>query len=142
MFVTVFFAVINIKTGEITYVNAAHNPPLIGRKQDDAMHWEFLKKTKKNNLMGVNELASYNEEKFKLNPGDMIFLYTDGVTEAMDKENKLYGGERLLATMQSVGTSDKSVKEILTLIREDVDQHVADADQSDDITMLGIRFLG
>ena len=142
MFVTVFFGVINIKNGEITYVNAGHNAPLIGRKQGESIRWEYLKKSKKNYMMGVNELAPYEEEYLKLNPGDMMFFYTDGVTEAMDKESHLYGTERLLATLQSVGTDDKSVKDILSAIREDVDRHVAGATQSDDITMLGIRFLG
>ncbi|WP_297964515.1 SpoIIE family protein phosphatase [uncultured Anaerovibrio sp.] len=142
MFVTVFFGVINIQTGEFTYVNAGHNPPLIGRRQDGTIHWEYLKKTKKNNIMGVSELAIYKEEYLKLNPGDMMFFYTDGVTEAMDNDNNLYGEERLLAAMQAVGTADRPVKDILAAVREDVDRHVAGADQSDDITMLGIRFLG
>jgi sigma-B regulation protein RsbU (phosphoserine phosphatase) len=92
--------------------------------------------------MGVSELASYKEEYIKLNPGDMMFFYTDGVTEAMDNDNNLYGEERLLAAMEAVGTADRPVKDILAAVREDVDRHVAGADQSDDITMLGIRFLG
>ncbi len=72
----------------------------------------------------------------------MLYFYTDGVTEAMDVEKHLYTEERLQGTLNRVGTPDAPVKEILAAIRADVDAHADGAEQSDDITMLGIRFLG
>lgn len=75
-------------------------------------------------------------------PGDMLYLYTDGVTEVMDEEKELYIEERLQKTLNQVGTPDASVQDILASIRADVDIHADGAEQSDDIIMRGIRFLG
>ena len=72
----------------------------------------------------------------------MLYLYTDGVTEAMDAEKNLYTEERLQETLNRVGTPDVSAKDVLAAIRADIDAHAGGAEQSDDITMLGIRYLG
>ena len=71
----------------------------------------------------------------------MLFLYTDGVTEAMDKEKNLYSEERLEETLNNIDGS-LSVEEILAEVRKDIETHAEGAEQSDDITMLGVRFLG
>ena len=93
-------------------------------------------------MVGVVEEATYEEKRLTLKPGDMLYFYTDGVTEAMDPERKLYTEERLQETLDRVGTPKATVKEILAAIREDIGTHANGAEQSDDITMLGVRFLG
>jgi len=77
-----------------------------------------------------------------LSPGDMLYLYTDGVTEAMNDEKELYSEERLQAILDREGTAGRPVREILAAVRTDIDLHADGAEQSDDITMLGIRFTG
>ena len=79
--------------------------------------------------------------RLTLQHNDMLFLYTDGVTEAMNREKNLYSAERLQAALNRIGT-DASAEEILTEVRKDVYAHADGADQSDDITMLGVRFFG
>ncbi len=142
MFVTVFFGILNTRTGEFAYVNGGHNPPLIGRGFDGKIEWEYIREEKKSNMVGVIETASYREEQMTLAPGDMLYLYTDGVTEAMNDEKELYTEERLQAILNREGTADRSVKDILAAVRADIDVHADGAEQSDDITMLGIRYLG
>jgi sigma-B regulation protein RsbU (phosphoserine phosphatase) len=142
MFVTIFFGVLNLKTGEFTYVNGGHNPPLIGRAQGGTVDWNFIRDEKKTHMVGVIEDAQYEEKRLTLAPGDMLYLYTDGVTEAMDAEKNLYTEERLQQTLNRVGTPNASAKDVLAAIRADIDAHAGGAEQSDDITMLGIRYLG
>ncbi len=142
MFVTVFFGMLDLKTGEFMYVNGGHNAPLIGRLSGDKVKWQYIRAEKKSHMVGVIENAVYKEDRVKLNPGDMLFLYTDGVTEAMDETGKLYTEERLQETLCKVATPRIMIKDLLTKVREDIDDHANGADQSDDITMLGIRFIG
>ncbi len=142
MFVTVFFGVLNIETGDFYYVNGGHNPPLIGRADGGENAWTYIRDEKKTHMVGVIEDAAYEKHHLTLRAGDMIYFYTDGVTEAMDQEGRMYTEERLQETLNRVGTPDHSVKEILTAVREDIDVHVNGAAQSDDITMVGVRFLG
>lgn len=138
MFVTAFVGVLNIKTGEFSYVNAGHNPPLVGRTGMGSMEWSFVKDKKKNYVLG----ASYRGNKLILKPGDMLFLYTDGVTEAMDKNKKMYTAARLKKMLESAGTPSAEAKEVLEAVRADIASHVKEAKPSDDVTMIGIRFLG
>ena len=142
MFVTVFFGVLNTTTGEFAYVNGGHNAPLIGRVQGETVDWQYIVEGKKAHMVGVVEEATYEEKRLTLKPGDMLYFYTDGVTEAMDPERKLYTEERLQETLDRVRTPKATVKEILAAIREDIGTHANGAEQSDDITMLGVRFLG
>lgn len=142
MFVTAFVGVLNIKTGEFSYVNAGHNPPLVGRTGMGSMEWSFVKDKKKNYVLGAVETASYRGNKLILKPGDMLFLYTDGVTEAMDKNKKMYTAARLKKMLESAGTPSAEAKEVLEAVRADIASHVKEAKPSDDVTMIGIRFLG
>ena len=80
-------------------------------------------------------------ESITLAPGDMLYLYTDGVTEAMDEEGNLYGEERLKDMLNRAGNKE-TVQEVLSAVKEDVTTHAGTAEQSDDITMLGLRYLG
>ena len=142
MFVTVFFGVLDVKTGEFSYVNAGHNAPYIGRTEDGHTEWSSLSDEKKNYMVGAVENAVYDERKITLKPGDMLFVYTDGVTEAMNENGELYTDERLEATLGRVATPDKNAETILAEVRADVAEHVGEAESSDDVTMLGIRYLG
>jgi sigma-B regulation protein RsbU (phosphoserine phosphatase) len=92
-------------------------------------------------IVGVRKNATFVMESLTLAPGDLLYLYTDGVTEAMDEEGNLYGEERLKDTLNRLGNKE-TIKEILTGVKEDVTTHVGTAEQSDDITMLGLRYLG
>ena len=142
MFVTVFFSVLNIKTGEFVYANGGHNAPLVGRVTDGKTDWQYIRDEKKTHMVGAIEDAKYEMKRLTLQPGDMLYFYTDGVTEAMNPEKELYTEERLQETLNRVGTTDAPVKEILAKVRADIDAYANGAEQSDDITMLGIRYLG
>lgn len=135
MFVTVFMGVYNIKTGEFIFVNAGHNPPLVYHKKTDS--YEYLD-VNKNFVLGGMEDIDFTQQSIKLESGDIFFMYTDGVTEALNNAEELYGEQRL---KDCLNRSDKNlaVKDLLTLVREDVNAHVNDATQSDDITMLAFK---
>ena len=137
MFVTVFFGVINMNTGDFVYVNGGHNPPLIGRNGN----FKYLINKKKFPMLGVAVNAKYEAQRLTLVEGDTLFLYTDGVTEAMNEDGQMYSEERLNTTLDRIGTR-MSPKDMLSEIRKDIADHVADAEQSDDITMLGFVFHG
>ena len=141
MFVTVFFGVLDIRTGEFVYVNGGHNPPLVGRKDGDKTTWDYLQIEKKGFPLGVRKKASFAAERLTLGHGDALYLYTDGVTEAMDEDGNLYGEERLQTFLN--GTEDKeTVQELLAAVKEDVANHAGAAEQSDDITMLALAYYG
>lgn len=140
MFVTVFFGVLNIRTGVFDYVNAGHNPPLV--RHDAEGGFQYLLWKKKSRTVGVFESASYEAERLTMAPGDMMFLYTDGVTEAIDESGRLYSEERLRETLDRVDGNDIAVKDILASVREDIDAYAGQAEQADDITMMGIRYKG
>ncbi|MBR1859439.1 MAG: SpoIIE family protein phosphatase, partial [Selenomonadaceae bacterium] len=136
MFVTVFMGMLDIKTGEFVFVNGGHNPPLVYHKATDS--YEYIK-VKKNFVLGGMEDINFKQQSIKLDKGDIIFMYTDGVTEALNPNNELYGEERLI---NCLNRSDKNlpVEELLAFVRADVNTHVNGADQSDDITMLALKF--
>ncbi len=142
MFVTIFFGVLDFTTGEFIYVNGGHNSPLVGRARGQAVEWHFIRNEKKSHMVGVIETSVYEEKRLTLSPGDMLYFYTDGVTEAMDAERNLYTEERLQETLTRVWRPESSAQEILSAVRSDIDIHAGGAEQSDDITMLGIRYLG
>ena len=91
-------------------------------------------------MLGVNEEGTYESHRLVLQPGETIFLYTDGVTEAMNEDGGMYSEERLEETLNMQG--EKNVREILAAVRQDVGAYAGEAEQSDDITMLGLKFLG
>ncbi len=134
LFITAFEGVLNLETGEFLYVNAGHETPFIYHKGG-----QFEQYPMKPGFV----LAGMEDMKFKggsimLQPGDKIFTYTDGVPEATDASNELYGMERLDAIMKQVGNEEP--REILRRVREDVDAFVGDAPQFDDLTMLCLQF--
>ena len=139
MFVTVFFGVLDLRTGEFSYVNAGHNPPLLLRRGGEVSY--LLPEGKPDKPLGLMEGLPYRQKALTLAPGEMVFLYTDGVTEAANEAAELYGEERLQADFAGV-ESDAPVREILAAVGAAVKAHAGNAEQADDITMLGLRYLG
>ena len=138
MFVTAFVGVLDLETGEFTFVNAGHNPPVIYHAEDN--HCDFLD-VKKNFVLGPMDGIPFVEQKISLQPGDLLFLYTDGVTEALNVADEEYLPDRLIDFMNSTDCK-ADLETLLKNVRGDVSKHVGEAEQSDDITMFALRFNG
>ena len=136
MFVTAFAGVLNIKTGELVYANAGHNPPLVYSKENE--QYEYIK-PKANFILAAMSNPRYKNESITLKKGERIFCYTDGVTEAMDISNSLYSEDRLLKTLNSEEVKNKSIQEVLEYVKNDIDKFSSGVQQADDITMLSIE---
>ena len=141
LFVTVFFGVLDIRTGDFTYVNCGHNPPLLRQGADGT--FGYLRPAKKNLMLGIEEDLSFTQETLCLAPGSLLFCYTDGVTEAMDGAGNVYSENRLQTVLDGIpAVEDMPVADILSSVREDIKTHAGAAEQSDDITMLAVRYTG
>ncbi len=134
LFITAFVGVLNLKTGEFRYVNAGHEMPFISKNNG---HFDPYKIRAAFVLAGMEGMR-YKAGSIQLEPGDKIFQYTDGVTEATDKDNQLFGMERLENTLAKL--ADKSPADILSGVKADIDEFVGEAPQFDDITMLCLEF--
>lgn len=134
MFVTVWMGYLNTKTGEVTYANAGHNPPFI-RHADGSVD---VVKSRPGLVLAGMEGIRYRTNAVQLKPGDLLYLYTDGVTEATDAENNLFGEARLQAVLQQKMSGD--IQTVCTQVKEDVDRFVGEAPQFDDITMLALTY--
>ncbi len=136
MFVTAWFGVLDLLTGKVEFVNAGHNPPLVRHKDST---FDYLK-SKPSFVIAGMEGMKYRRNEFFLSSGDEIYLYTDGVTEATDSENRLYGEERLVMFLNTL--HGLSGEEICHAVKADVADFVGDAPQFDDITMLYLKYNG
>ena len=136
MFVTAFYGILNIRSGIITYCNAGHNPPIIIRGDNQA---DFVPLTR-DCILGAIANAAYHEKELRMNPGDALLLYTDGVTEAMNHQSELYGTDRLLALCRLQAGIPPG--ETVSQVSAEIDVFTQGAVQSDDITMLGILYKG
>lgn len=136
LFVTLFLCIVNVTTGEAKYVNCGHNPPLIKRHNGS---YEYLD-VPTNIVLGVFENVEYNICKTKLKSGDKLFLYTDGITEAYNDKNEMYGEKRLQETLNNC--LDLSLNDTLNNITTSIDEFKNSAKQSDDITMLIFEYKG
>ena len=136
MFVTAWIGVLTISTGKLTFVNAGHCRPLI-RQADGTCTYETAISGLV--LAGMEE-TKYRQSEIRFNQGDTIFLYTDGVTEATDSQNNLYGERRLEQLMKVI--KQQEPKDILFEVWKDVNRFQGEADQFDDITMLALRYNG
>ena len=130
MFVTAWMGILDITTGQVKFANAGHNPPLLKRANGS---FEYLK-TRAGFVLAGMEGVRYRIGEITLHSGDRLFLYTDGVTEATNTENKLYGEDRLLTFMNRNTTME--AKTLLPALKADIDEFVGEAPQFDDITML------
>ena len=140
MFVTAFLGYLDIPSGTFSYVNAGHNLPLLSSGGGSASdrRFEWLKAEPGFVLAGMKDI-SYKLHEITLLPGDELFLYTDGLTEAINFGNEMFGDQRLLETMNS--SLDLPLKELVSSIKHKVDKFTGGMEQSDDITMLVLRFL-
>jgi len=136
MFVTIFIGILHVKTGELLYANGGHNPPFIIRSQNDV---EFLP-VSKDLVVGVMEDVAYKTDRVHLKPGDSIFIYTDGITEAMNEGGELFSEGRLKSGL--IELHGKAIQEIIEGIMKEIHSFSQGAEQSDDITMLAVRFKG
>ncbi|MBR4627008.1 MAG: SpoIIE family protein phosphatase [Ruminococcus sp.] len=143
MFVTVWLGYLDLNTGMVRAANGGHNPPVLIHNGKA----EYLS-LKPGLMLALMEGMKYQEHTVQLHKGDILYLYTDGVTEAMNKDEELYGETRLKEQL-SFGenipdTNDENcaAAEICNAVTADVNRFTADAEQSDDITMLCIRYLG
>lgn len=136
MFVTAWIGKIDLSTGDVTFANAGHNPPIVKRVGAES---EYVKSRAGLVLAGMDGIK-YKSFGMKLNKGDVLYLYTDGVTEATDAENRLYGEQRLKAAIDANG--DKQPDELCKAVKADVELFVGTAPQFDDITMLSIKYNG
>ena len=135
MFVTVWLGVLEISTGRITAANAGHEYPVLKK----GGRFELLK-DKHGFVIGGMEGMKYREYEIALRPGDKIFLYTDGVPEATDAENQMFGSERMLAALNEA--PEASPEQLLKNVRAAVDGFVKEAEQFDDLTMLCLEYRG
>ncbi|MDD5217993.1 MAG: SpoIIE family protein phosphatase [Candidatus Omnitrophica bacterium] len=136
MFVTVFCGIFDIRTGEIVYANGGHNPPLLIRKGQNA---EFLPGGN-GPAVGVVPNAEYTQGSLFLKPGDTLYLYTDGVTEACNEKEELYSEERLRDFLSR--NSGKRIKKMVEDTLREIRLYSGAAPQSDDITLLVLRYWG
>ena len=131
-FATFFYSVLNTETLELEYTNAGHNYPVLLR---GARNSELL--TEGGMILGVLENAEYSTKKIKLNPGDLLALYTDGITEATNPAEDQFGEDRLLETLQSV--SHGSAQDILHQVLDNVINFTKGCLQSDDLTIVILK---
>ena len=136
MFVTAWMGLLNVRTGLVTFANAGHNPPLV-RHGDGS--FTYLKSRPGFVLAGMEGIR-YRKNELQLQPGDMLYLYTDGVTEATDASNELYGENRLAALLD--GSTGIDAEHICAAVKADVDAFVGEAPQFDDMTMLCLAYHG
>ena len=136
MFVTVWLAVLEISTGKGMACNAGHENPCLRRAGGN---FELIK-YKHNLFAGVSKKTRYRNREFELGPGDCLFVYTDGVTEANNTAGKMFGEERLTASLNQ--DPDASPEELIPRVQRDVQRFAGGADQSDDITMLCLKYFG
>ena len=133
MFVTMWVGVLDYETGHIDYVNAGHNPPLLWQ---EGAGWTWME-NKSGLPLGLIDVGSYDAYPLDCRPGDKILLYTDGVTEAMNVEDELFGDDRLEAVVNArIG---EHPEELVMSVRQDVASFAQDAEQSDDITILALE---
>jgi sigma-B regulation protein RsbU (phosphoserine phosphatase) len=136
MFVTAFYGILNTKTGELKYSNAGHNPPYVLHANGNITEIEITGDT----VLGILEGFSYKTKITTLASGDILYLYTDGVTEAMNKNHELYAEIRLKETLTPL--KDAAPEEIDEKVNESLREFAKGAEQSDDITMLTMKFNG
>ncbi len=133
-FVTVWAGELNVRTGHVSYVNAGHNPPIVrlGGKV------EYLR-SRPSLVLGAMAGARYRVQELQLEPGDAIYLYTDGIVEQHNAAGELYGDDQLLKTVSGCA---KRRDGLLSTVIEDVRRHAAGAEQADDCTQLVLRYRG
>lgn len=132
MFITVFMGVLDTTTGEFEYISAGHNPPLISRTGEAF----GMIATRPHLVLGGMEDVSYQSSRLRMVPGDVLFIYTDGLTEAQNAAGELFTDARMLTAINAL--PDRSVKALVEGMRQQVAGFVLDAPPADDLTMLAL----
>jgi sigma-B regulation protein RsbU (phosphoserine phosphatase) len=133
MFVTVFYGVIDLETGVLTYVNAGHNPPYLIRPEEDVRTFEKTGDM----ALGIFEENTYHQQTVQLRSGDMVYLFTDGIVEAVDEDYQMYGNKRLEQILS--GGMHQNCREVIAHGLTALKKFTGAMDQSDDITSMAIR---
>jgi len=136
MFVTIFLAILDLESGEMTYTNAGHNPPYLKPADGSLVRLD----RRHGPIVGAAEGLAYREDREALGPGDLVFLYTDGVTEAMNEGGELYSEDRLKELLSKHQCS--SVEESVRLSVDDVWAFQGEAEQADDVTVMTVSYSG
>ena len=137
MFVTVWLGILEISTGKLTAANAGHEYPVLCRKEDNRF---TLYKDKHGFVIGGMEGTKYRQYELQLHRGDKLFVYTDGVPEATDSREQLFGIDRMLDALNTDPSA--SPQQVLRNVRAAVDGFVGSAEQFDDLTMLCLEYKG
>lgn len=133
MFVTVFYAIYDTRSGSVTYSNAGHNPPHLMRGDGTV---EELPRSR-NTMMGVFDKYVFKEDSFQLEPGDTLVMFTDGVTEAMNPDGNEFGTGQLMTTLG--GLAGRDSRQVVEAVKTAVKEFAGSAEQSDDITLLVVK---
>lgn len=136
MFVTIFAGVLHVRTGVLRYVNGGHNPPFISTGGGDYQLMDLPTGT----LVGIQGQSQFSIAELQLNPGDSLLLYTDGIPEAMNTQKMMFETERMEQVLNQRKHPD--MKELVQSLENAVETFVGDAQQHDDFTVLGLRYLG
>ena len=136
LFVTVWFAILDLKTGRGVAANAGHEHPVLRRENGKFELVLYRHSPAVATLAGMK----FREHEFEMHPGDTLFVYTDGVPEATNAGNELFGTDRMLDALNR--EADAAPETLLRNVRKDLDDFVGDAPQFDDITMLGLHYRG
>jgi phosphoserine phosphatase RsbU/P len=136
MFVTVFCGIMDLQSGRVVYSNGGHNPPVLLKRGGEAAYVREPVSL----LVGIIADTPYAEGEITLGPGDCLFLYTDGVVEAQNTAGEFFGDDRLLALLQRAPEQDP--EGLSNLVLSEVRAFSGEAEQSDDITMMAIRWKG
>lgn len=133
MFITLFVGVVDLTTGHLTFCNAGHNPPVLVEKDGKAHYMDVCP----NIPAGLFDGFEFEEQEVESIDGKLLFLYTDGLTEAEDKEKEQYGDDKLIEELN--GTVDLATREVVDAIGKTVLEHANGAEQSDDLTMMAMK---
>ena len=135
MFVTVFYGILDLTTGEVSYCNAGHNPPYVLKKNGEVTPLPMSQDP----MVGAIDGIEFHQSTLQLEHGDSLVMFTDGVTEAMNINNEEFGETRLEDTLEDV--TMHNCQQMIEAIKSDVAAFVGEAEQSDDITVLALRRL-
>jgi sigma-B regulation protein RsbU (phosphoserine phosphatase) len=135
MFVTMFFGIIDLATGTVTYTNAGHNPPLLMRRSGEIVTLTGTHGPAVGAVGGIE----YEQAEVRLNVDDKLLAFTDGVTEAFNLEGEAFGDDRLSALLERSG--ELGTKFLVNAVVDEVDMFAGDAEQFDDITVFCLRYV-
>lgn len=140
IFATMFMGLLDLRNGEVIYVNAGHKLPLIYRQSKKK--FEYFGTKKKSMALGLVEDFEYKQDSLKLDAGDIIFLYTDTVIELKDKNDEIFNQKRLEICLNEIKIENLTLNEILIEVKKSLEKYVGDETMLDDLTMTDIMYRG